>query len=166
VTSHAAEMRLKELTDEVARRHLNNTVTHEFMDRVEKEAERLEVQIANYKKSKSMGSYAPPRGVRPRRHQPRRQLRSIIRRLRPWSRASYSADLDVPDRQGPNPALKQAAIQRTPFKVTSGQKASSPATSAARSARNPPLPRAGCHRTCCHRFSRSATVDGIRFHTS
>jgi hypothetical protein len=60
VTSHAAEMRLKELTDEVARRHLNNTVTHEFMDRVEKEAERLEVQIANYKKSKSMGSYAPP----------------------------------------------------------------------------------------------------------
>jgi HAMP domain-containing protein len=43
MTSHDAQMRLKELTDEVARRTLDNTITHKRMDEIEAEAERLNI---------------------------------------------------------------------------------------------------------------------------
>ena len=60
MTSHPAQMRLKELTDEVARRTLDGTITHKFMDEVEAESERLDVQIRNHKKAVGMSSYASP----------------------------------------------------------------------------------------------------------
>src|ERR1700758_1991224 len=60
MTSHAAEMRLKELTDEVARRTLAGTVTNKFMDEVEAESERLETQIRTYKSALRLAGSADP----------------------------------------------------------------------------------------------------------
>lgn len=56
----AAQQRLDELTDEVARKHLAGTVTKQFMDRVEAEAAELEMTIKTHKKGLSMASYASP----------------------------------------------------------------------------------------------------------
>jgi HK97 family phage major capsid protein len=55
-----AEMRLKELTEEVARRSLDGTLTHKHMDRIEPEAERLRVQIANEKAAAKLSGSASP----------------------------------------------------------------------------------------------------------
>jgi hypothetical protein len=49
MTDHVARIRLKELTDEVARKSLDGTLTIKRMDQIEAEAEQLETQIRGYK---------------------------------------------------------------------------------------------------------------------
>jgi hypothetical protein len=121
MTAQDAQMRLKELTDEVARRTLNGTITHKFMDQVEAESERLEVQIRNHKKAVGMSSYASPEeygvtgnpgdnsGISFKGFGPNAE-----NRIRPTS--IYEMD------KTQIAALKQAAQQGTPFRVQLGSK--------------------------------------------
>jgi HK97 family phage major capsid protein len=59
-TDSAARARLKELTNEVARKTLDNTLTNKRMDEIEAESEQLETQIKTYRKAVSMGDFASP----------------------------------------------------------------------------------------------------------
>jgi hypothetical protein len=56
----AARARLDELTKEVARKTLNDTLTDKYMHEVYAESERLETQIRNHRKGVSMASFASP----------------------------------------------------------------------------------------------------------
>jgi HK97 family phage major capsid protein len=56
----AASARLEELTHEVARKTLDNTLTHKRLSEIELESERLETQIRNHRKGVSMASFASP----------------------------------------------------------------------------------------------------------
>jgi HK97 family phage major capsid protein len=60
MTSHAAEARLKELTDEVARRTLDNTLTNKRINEIEAEAERLGIQVRNHKAALGLAGSADP----------------------------------------------------------------------------------------------------------
>jgi hypothetical protein len=57
---HAAEVRLKELTNEVARKTIAGTITHAYMNAVEAESEQLETAIANHKAGLRYGDMASP----------------------------------------------------------------------------------------------------------
>lgn len=57
---HTAQKRLDELTTEVAAKHLDGSITHAFMDRVEAEAADLRTTIRTGQKAASMSSYASP----------------------------------------------------------------------------------------------------------
>jgi hypothetical protein len=123
MTSHAAEARLKELTDEVARRTLDGTVTHEFMDRVEAESKRLNLQERNSKAAlKHAGSASPEEfgraNVNPGDDGPGINWRgfgpNMQNRVNPVSMYEMSRKQIK--------ALQHAALQRTSFKVEVGQK--------------------------------------------
>jgi hypothetical protein len=60
MTDSAARTRLNELTHEVARKTLDNTLTNKRMDEIEAESERLETQIRTHRKGVSMASYGSP----------------------------------------------------------------------------------------------------------
>ncbi|HZU46170.1 MAG TPA: phage major capsid protein [Mycobacterium sp.] len=113
-----AKQRLKELSDEVARRHLNNTITHEFMDRVEAESEQLETAIRTYEKAKGMFSYASPAehgfaGVDPDTTDTGINFKGFMpnmeNRIRPVSMYEFT--------KTQLKALQRAAQQNTPLRV-------------------------------------------------
>jgi hypothetical protein len=121
---HAAEARLKELTNEVARKTLDGSLTNSFMDAVEAETEKLEIQMRNYKSALKYASAASPSehgladanpgdfddvGISFKGFGP-----GMENRIRPTS--IYEMD------QTQIAALKQAAQQGTPFKVQIGSK--------------------------------------------
>jgi HK97 family phage major capsid protein len=60
MTAHPAQARLKELCDEVARRVLAGTDTKAFMDKVEAEAEKLEIQIKNHRAALRLAGASSP----------------------------------------------------------------------------------------------------------
>jgi HK97 family phage major capsid protein len=59
-TDSAARARLKELTDEVARRTLDDTLTNKRMDEIAAESEQLETQIRTYKSALRYAGSASP----------------------------------------------------------------------------------------------------------
>ena len=123
MTIYSAKQRLKELTDEVARRTLDGTVTHKFMDKVEAEAEKLDIEIKNHQSAlKWAGSASPAEWGRANMN-PGDDDNGISfkgfgpgmeNRIRPTS--MYEMDKEQ------IAALKQAAQQGTPFKVQIGSK--------------------------------------------
>jgi hypothetical protein len=60
MTAHAAEMRLNELTREVARKTLDGTITKSYMNTVEAEAEELQTKVRNYKSALRLAGSASP----------------------------------------------------------------------------------------------------------
>lgn len=58
--THLAARRLEELTQEVARKSLDGTLTHKWMDEVEAEADRLRIQIKNQKAARGLAGSASP----------------------------------------------------------------------------------------------------------
>jgi hypothetical protein len=123
MTDQAARARLTELTHEVARRTLDGTLTHKMMDAIEAESEQLETQIRTYRKGLSMASYASPSEWGLSDRNPGDNDTGIAfkgfapgmeNRIRPTS--VYQID------KAQINALKQAALQGTPFKVQIGSK--------------------------------------------
>jgi hypothetical protein len=130
MTSHAAEARLKELEHEVARRVLDGTATNKFMEGVEREAERLGIQVRNSKAALKLAGSASPseHGItgNPGEYDGGHYGKWILGMpLKSFGapQAPVVAPMSPMELDGHQlEALRQAAISKAPLSVTVGQK--------------------------------------------
>ena len=118
-----AQHRLDELSDEVARKHLAGTITKQYMDRVEAEAEDLRTQIRTRKAAQRWAGSDSPAQFGLENSSPgdfdngptfKGFAPNMQNRIQPTS--MYSID------HAQIAALQQASLQGTPFKIQIGQK--------------------------------------------